>query len=711
MKSNSCFAVPLLLCYFIWICVSKETTQRPEKRFDIRGKEWVAAQKIINKLVDESIANRVSEAEHDVERLLESNIADHIKKTGKTLLRKLPKECTDKIEHCSALAKSGVCKTSPKAMHQHCAKTCNLCEPLLSQQSKGVMKFHENDLSPENEKIRDAQKLLEYVKVLNPPKKMAILEAKVSLANEKKKSTTKKPKKIVTHEDKDKEQEDREQKDEVKKEEKSKPNHAPKSKVAKKKLKVKGTPLTSLSKTVTYKNHKYKITPVVDWERISKMLESLGYKAVHIVGVKDKSIHKDLTEHLKKHGVDNILSHKIKGKAAAETFVSAVHREKSWHNDEYFKTHCHPKCLTSCVSSCMPGCCREHDKVSVKTGLAKHCHASCLTNCLPSCGSGCCSADEERKRGHHFLHYQRIKDYHKTKDEAASKQHDQPKKDTKKLEDKVNPKCHPQCKETCISSCGKGCCTDEGERLRDENERKMKDQQEKYRKEKQKKILEMYKPQPRLCPAPCPQVCAPACADDCCAFGKYASPPAPGLPASDQPHPGLTPNVPYPHSKVIPLEAYACKETCKFSCTYDCPRDCCQPEELAQEEAHEAAALAPSALSSPAIGSPTTIGAPQAMAYQDLAPAMGTCPSPCPGGCYPSCTVACCTSALGLPQENQAELSPEARSSTKRVLHITHLVRPITSLNGCALSCATHCTPACARSGCCDSSKRKKRSD
>lgn len=186
---------------------------------------------------------------------------------------------------------------------------------------------------------------------------------------------------------------------------------------------------------------------------------------------------------------------------------------KTWSNtksvyfaDEYFKTHCHPKCLTSCVSSCMPGCCREHDKVSVKTGLAKHCHASCLTNCLPSCGSGCCSADEERKRGHHFLHYQRIKDYHKAKDEAASKQHDQPKKDTKKLEDKVNPKCHPQCKETCISSCGKGCCTDEGERLRDENERKMKDQQEKYRKEKQKKLLEMYKPQPRLCPAPCPQV-------------------------------------------------------------------------------------------------------------------------------------------------------------------------------------------------------------
>lgn len=197
------------------------------------------------------------------------------------------------------------------------------------------MKFHENDLSPENEKIRDAQKLLEYVKVLNPPK--SFLEGKISFGNDKKKSTTsKKLKKAEKHEDReDEKEESSKQKDEVKEDDKSKAkpsNKAAKSSVAKKKLKTKGTPLTSLTKTVTYKNHKYKITPVVDWERISKMLESLGYKAVHIVGVKDKSIHKDLTEHLKKHGVDKILTHKGKEKAAAETFVSAVHREKSWHN-------------------------------------------------------------------------------------------------------------------------------------------------------------------------------------------------------------------------------------------------------------------------------------------------------------------------------------------------------------------------------------------
>ena len=197
------------------------------------------------------------------------------------------------------------------------------------------------------------------------------------------------------------------------------------------------------------------------------------------------------------------------------------------------------------------------------------------------------------------------------------------------------------------------------------------------------------------------QVCAPSCADDCCSFGKYA-PSSPGMPPVEQPHPAFVPNVPYPHSKVIPIEAFACKESCKFSCTYDCPRDCCQPEEVALEQAHEAAALPP----------PTTVGAPQSLSFQDFAPAAAasTCPSPCPGGCFPSCTVACCTSALGLPQSNDAELSPEARSSTNRVLHVTHLVQPVMGFNGCALSCASHCTPACARSGCCDSAKRKKRS-
>lgn len=215
-------------------------------------------------------------------------------------------------------------------------KILHSIEPLLSQQTKGVMKFHQNDLSPENEKIHDAQKLLEYVKVLQPPRKFKFLKEEIFSAKDKKKSRTlKSVQKPAKHDDKTKNGDnDNRSKDSEKN------KHTPNTRTIKskltKKLKVKGTPLTSLSKTVTFKNHKYKITPVVDWERISKMLGSLGYKAVHIVGVKDKKIHQDITEHLKKHGVDKILGHKGNDKVAAETFVSAVHREKSWHNGTYY---------------------------------------------------------------------------------------------------------------------------------------------------------------------------------------------------------------------------------------------------------------------------------------------------------------------------------------------------------------------------------------
>ena len=182
-----------------------------------------------------------------------------------------------------------------------------------------------------------------------------------------------------------------------------------------------------------------------------------------------------------------------------------------FNTDEYFKANCHPMCLESCVSSCMPGCCREHDKVSVKTGLGKHCHPHCLVDCAPSCGSGCCSAEEERNRGHKFLHYQRMADYQKTKEKALAKQHDEP-----RLQHDYS-KCHPQCKQTCIASCGPGCCTKEGERMRDEQQRKEKDERERERKEKEqtkaaaqaqreKDLKEIYKTQQRFCPAPCPKV-------------------------------------------------------------------------------------------------------------------------------------------------------------------------------------------------------------
>jgi len=166
-------------------------------------------------------------------------------------------------------------------------------EPLLSQQSSVAMKYHDNkDLSSENEKIKDAQKLLEYIKTLPKANKT------VKHENASKKHVTKKPSK--------------------------------KSKTAKK---ISGVPMDNLSKTVTYKNQKYKITPIVDWKKISKMLKSLGYKAIHIVGMKNKHLEKGLKDHLHKNGVTKIItgkSHKLH--VANETFVTAIHRHKSWHN-------------------------------------------------------------------------------------------------------------------------------------------------------------------------------------------------------------------------------------------------------------------------------------------------------------------------------------------------------------------------------------------
>lgn len=169
-------------------------------------------------------------------------------------------------------------------------------EPILSQQSSVAMKYHDNkDLSTENEKIKDAQKLLEYVKTLSPPKKNKTIKHE----NASKKHVTKKPSK--------------------------------KSKTKK----ISGVPMDNLSKTVTYKNQKYKITPIVDWKKISKMLKSLGYKAIHIVGMKNKHLEKGLKKHLHKSGVTKIITGKThKLHVANETFVSAIHRHKSWHNGE-----------------------------------------------------------------------------------------------------------------------------------------------------------------------------------------------------------------------------------------------------------------------------------------------------------------------------------------------------------------------------------------
>lgn len=182
--------------------------------------------------------------------------------------------------------------------------------------------------------------------------------------------------------------------------------------------------------------------------------------------------------------------------------------------------------------------------------------------------------------------------------------------------------------------------------------------------------------------------------DDCCHFGKYSAEATQDATV----HPGLAPNIPYPQTKVIPATAFACRESCKFSCTTDCPRDCCQPDEAAIEAMHA------DEFAQQQVGYPQN----PALSY---APDSQTCPNPCPGNCFPSCTVACCTSALGFDQPQPGESDSEGRSATRKVIHITHLLRPVPGASAstlqCPVSCLSHCTPACVRSGCCDERKRR----
>lgn len=192
------------------------------------------------------------------------------------------------------------------------------------------------------------------------------------------------------------------------------------------------------------------------------------------------------------------------------------------------------------------------------------------------------------------------------------------------------------------------------------------------------------------------QVCAPACSDVCCGFGEFSST-YNGIPSHDS-HPGLQPNIPYPKQNAIPGDAYMCDEKCKFNCDQSCSADCCQPEGVI---ARDARLQEGQYLYAPP--------PPQPAGYQPAIQTVeepATCPSPCPNSCLPVCNVACCASALGLPQaDSGVDSNAEARSSTRRVIHIKHVIHPLQRKQNvpksCPAYCGAHCTPICARSGCC----------
>lgn len=192
-----------------------------------------------------------------------------------------------------------------------------------------------------------------------------------------------------------------------------------------------------------------------------------------------------------------------------------------------------------------------------------------------------------------------------------------------------------------------------------------------------------------------PQSCAPACSDACCSFGEYAHH-ADVIQAGHKHNPGLLPNTPYQGSKDIPGNAYECDESCKFHCDANCADDCCQPEGLY----HRAARL-----QSPYYNYNLQVQGPPMMAYDPTmqnADQGGMCPAGCPSTCSPSCNPACCAAAIGgMPMDDQ----PDSRSATRKVIHIQHILHPVDRKGlvpgTCPTYCGNHCTPVCARSGCC----------
>jgi len=119
----------------------KSVVKKTSKRNRLAGSHMKAATDAINKLVDESIVNRVEEAEREVSQMLLKNIEHHIQDAGKIFISPEDKEpaCRDKLDGCDKLAKAGVCKTSRDAMRINCRQTCNYCHVVLGPEMQAKL--------------------------------------------------------------------------------------------------------------------------------------------------------------------------------------------------------------------------------------------------------------------------------------------------------------------------------------------------------------------------------------------------------------------------------------------------------------------------------------------------------------------------------------------------------------------------------------------
>lgn len=194
--------------------------------------------------------------------------------------------------------------------------------------------------------------------------------------------------------------------------------------------------------------------------------------------------------------------------------------------------------------------------------------------------------------------------------------------------------------------------------------------------------------------------------------------------------------------------AGGCFGGCVNSCEPSCPAQCCPSYIDAGQicNAQCPSSCAPSC-SPQCCGAtlPTLAAAPAPKKRPPpIIPVVGpspfnTCPGACPMSCAPGCDFDCCRPFLdpSIVQEMRSEIQPNSAqpatsqaapvqgdqtSPTTRVIHVSHVLRPDeasqaaarSSTNAtpanCPSECRQHCSPSCAKDGCCtDKKKRRKK--
>ena len=163
----------------------------------------------------------------------------------------------------------------------------------------------------------------------------------------------------------------------------------------------------------------------------------------------------------------------------------------------------------------------------------------------------------------------------------------------------------------------------------------------------------------QVCNAQCPSSCAPSCTPDCCGAVMPALPPPPPPPQEGKEKKRPPQIIPV----VGPSPFDTCPGACPMSCAPGCDFDCCRP-----------------------FLDPTIVQEMRSETQPNTPAAVGTTPG----------------------------VEGDQASPMTRVIHVSHVLRPEqpaarSSPINCPMECKQHCSPSCAKDGCCTDKKRRRK--